>query len=77
MSEGSSEWGARVWCGEQVFPEEKLSKFAKEIIEDAAKDQKNTLPKIMAMLRVFCPKKHYTPKQVGKYLRKVNKKRRS
>ena len=74
MSEKTPDWGARVWCGEQVFPEEKLSKFAKTIIEDCAKDPKNTLPKTVVQVSLFCPKKHYTLKQVGSYLRKARKK---
>ena len=61
----------------KIVSNQQLSEFSKEIIRECTRDsQMRTVYQVCAVVNRFCKvngKKKYTPKQIGKYLRRVRK----
>jgi len=64
------------YLGGQKTQTKKLSKFAKQIIRDCAKDKQfKNVVQVWSVVDTFCKEKFYTPEQVGKFLRYYKQKR--
>ena len=72
---GSTEESTPRYYGGQPAQTKKLSKFAKQIIWECAKDtQYKNVVQVWCEVDTFCKPKKYTPEQVGSFLRYCKKK---
>ena len=72
---GSTEEPTHRYFGGQPAQTKKLSKFAKTIIWECAKNKQfDNVVKAWCEVDTFCKKKRYTPEQVGAFLRYCKKK---